>query len=121
MTVSANQFSSVPRPIGSSGGHEERFSRDPLPVFPAGGYCEQFWHGQGSPLVGFVHSAFPLPPMVSPTLQGGLKDGFGEAVVVCAMLEPCKFPSLDGCQKRFLEARADSSVQVKLLTIQANS
>ena len=28
-------------------------------------------------------------------LQGALKDGFGEAVVVCDMPEPCKFPSLD--------------------------
>ena len=28
--------------------------------------------------------------------------GFGETVVVCDMSEPCKFPSLDSCQKRFL-------------------
>ena len=40
--------------------------------------------------------------MASPTIQGALKDGFEEAVVVCGMLEPCKFPSLDSCQKRFL-------------------
>ena len=31
-----------------------------------------------------------------------LKDGFGEAVMACDMLEPCKFPSLDSCKKRFL-------------------
>ena len=31
-----------------------------------------------------------------------LKDGFGEAVVACDMPEPCKFPSLDSCQKKFL-------------------
>ena len=31
-----------------------------------------------------------------------LKDGFGEAVVACDMPKPCKFPSLDSCQKRFL-------------------
>ena len=43
-------FSSVPWPIGSSGGHEGWFSRDPLPVFSAEGPCEQFWHGQGCPL-----------------------------------------------------------------------
>ena len=36
------------------------------------------------------------------TLQGALKDGSGEAVVVCDMPEPCKFLSLDSCQKRFL-------------------
>ena len=28
--------------------------------------------------------------------------GFGEAVVACDMLKPCKFPSRDNCQKKFL-------------------
>ena len=32
--------------------------------------------------------------------QGDLKDGFG--VVACDMPEPCKFPSIDSCQRRFL-------------------
>ena len=36
--------------------------------------------------------------------QGALKDGFGEAVVARDIPEPCKFPSLDSCQKRFLWA-----------------
>ena len=27
---------------------------------------------------------------------------FGEAVVACDMPEPCEFPSIDSCQKRFL-------------------
>ena len=36
------------------------------------------------------------------TLQGAVKDGVGEAVVVCDMPEPCTFPSLGSCQKRFL-------------------
>ena len=40
--------------------------------------------------------------MVSLTLQGTLKDGFGEAVVVCDMTKLYKFPPLDSCQKRFL-------------------
>ena len=31
-----------------------------------------------------------------------MKDGFGEAVVACDMPEPCTFPPLDSCQKRFL-------------------
>ena len=31
-----------------------------------------------------------------------LKDGFGEAVVVCGVPEPCMFSSLDSCQMRFL-------------------
>ena len=39
---------------------------------------------------------------VSPAPQGALKDGFGESVVTRDMPEPCKFPSLDSCQKRFL-------------------
>ena len=40
--------------------------------------------------------------MALPTLTVALKDGFGEAVVACDMPEPCKFPCLDSCQKRFL-------------------
>ena len=44
----------------------------------------------------------PLPTTASSTLRGALKDGFKEAVVVCDMPEPCKFPSLDICEKRFL-------------------
>ena len=40
--------------------------------------------------------------MALPTLQGALKSGFGETVVACDMPEPCKFLSLDSCQKKFL-------------------
>ena len=83
-------------------GHERRFSRDPLAIFSAGGPCEQFWHGQICPLFDVVRPAFPLPTTASPTLQGAPKDGFGEAVVACDVPEPCKFPSLDSCQKKFL-------------------
>ena len=39
--VEAAMFSSVPRPTGSSEGHERRFSTDPLPVFSAGDPCQQ--------------------------------------------------------------------------------
>ena len=49
-----------------------------------------------------VHPVFPLLTTASPTLQGALKDGFREAVVACDMPEPCKFPSIDSCQRRFL-------------------
>ena len=51
----------------------------------------------------------------SPTLQGAVNDGLGEAIVACDlpeiknglgeavlacdMPEPCKFPSLDSCHK----------------------
>ena len=64
-------------------------------------HCEQFWHVQGCSLFDVVHPAFPLPITASSTLQGSLEDGFGEAVVACDMPEPCKFLSLDRCQKRF--------------------
>ena len=96
------QFSSVPWPTGSSEGYEERFSIDLLPVFSRGGQCEQFWHRQACALFDVVHPAFPLPTTASPTLQGALKDGFGEAAVACDIPKPCKLPSLDSCQKKFL-------------------
>ena len=54
----------------------ERFSRDRLPVFSAGVPCEQFWHGQGSPLFDVVHQAFPLLTIMLPILKDALKDGF---------------------------------------------
>ena len=100
------KFSSVPWLIGLYGdlGHEGQFSRDPLPVSSAGGLCE---HGQGCPLSDVVHPAFPLPAMASPTIQGALKDRFGEAVMVSDMPEPCKFPSLDSCQKRLLRTNKE--------------
>ena len=41
-----------------------------------------------------VYPACPLPTTMLPTLQGALKDGFGEAVTVCDLPEACKFPSL---------------------------
>ena len=49
-----------------------------------------------------MHPAFPLPTTASPSLQGALKDGFGEAVMACDMPETCRFPSLDSCQKGFM-------------------
>ena len=58
--------------------------------------------GKGVHSLFFVHPAFPLPTTASTTLQDAVKDGFGEAVVSCDMTEPCKFPSLNSCQKRFL-------------------
>ena len=47
---------------------------------------------------------------MSPTLQGALKDGFGDVVVACDIPEPCKFPSLDSCQKRFLWTQKEVDV-----------
>ena len=83
-------------------GRDRRLCRDSLPVFSAESPYEQFWHGQGCPVFGTVHPPFFLPTTASPTLQGALKDGLGEAVVVCDMPEPCKFPSLDSRQRGFL-------------------
>ena len=48
-----------------------------------------------------------MPPTALPTLQDALKDGFEEAVVACGIPEPCKFPSVDSCQKRFLWTHKD--------------
>ena len=45
---------------------------------------------------------FLCRPWRRPTLDGALKDGFGEAVVACDMPEPCKFPSFDSWRKSFL-------------------
>ena len=89
------------RQLGSLRGLETRFSKDPIPVFSAGGSHEQFWHGQEYPRID-VHAACPLPATTSPTLQGALKDGFGEAVVAYDMHESCEFTSIDRFQKRFL-------------------
>ena len=92
------------------GGDDIRFSRDSLSVFSTGGHCEQFWHGQGCPLFDVDHPAFSLPTMASATLQGALKDGLGEAVVARDMPKPCKFPSLDSCQKRFLGTHTEADL-----------
>ena len=45
--------------------------------------------------------------MASPAVQDALKAGFGEAVVVCDIPKPCKFPSPDTCRKRFLWAHKE--------------
>ena len=50
--------------------------------FSSGCPCEQFWHGQNCSLFDVVHPSFSLPTTALPTLQGALKDGFGEALVV---------------------------------------
>ena len=71
--------------------------------FSVGVYREQFSHWQGCPLFDVVHPAFPPVTKASPTLQGVLKDGFGEAVVACGMSEPYEFPSYHSkAWKKFL-------------------
>ena len=49
-----------------------------------------------------VHPALPLPTTALRTLQGVLKESFEEAVAACDMPEPCTFPFLGSCRKRFL-------------------
>ena len=68
--------------------------------FFAGGPCEQIWHIQRCPLFD-VYPAFALLTTASTILLGTLKDGYGEVFVACVMPEPCKFPSLDSCHKKF--------------------
>ena len=46
--------------------------------------------GEGRPFFDVVHPALPLPTTALPTLQGAMKDGFGEAVVACDMADPCE-------------------------------
>ena len=72
------------------------------PVFSAEGPCEQVWHRQGCPFFDDANPTFLLTTTMWSILQGSLKDGYGEAVVTCDKPEPCKFPSLDSCQERFL-------------------
>ena len=48
---------------------------------------EQFWHEQEFPLWR-CPSSMSSADRGSPTLQGALKDGYGEAVVACDMPEP---------------------------------
>ena len=67
-------FSSVSWLISSSGGHEGWFSGELLPVISAGGPCEQFWHRQGSLMLGHYRGSLPISygvtqgRMLTPTL-----------------------------------------------------
>ena len=72
-------------------------------------------HRQECPLFGVVHPAFPLPTTASPTSQGALNDGFGEPVLACDKSEPCKSPSLDSCQKKFLWTNKEVDLAPHLL------
>ena len=76
----------------------------------AGDHCEQFWHAQRCAPFDVVHPAFPLPSIALPTLRGVLKHGFEEAVKACDIPEPCKFPSLDSCQKGFMWTHMEADI-----------
>ena len=96
-------FSSVPWLTGSSGGYDRQFSRDPLPVFSAGGPCQHFWHERDVRSLMFSIQHFlcrspHCPPSKVPRRM--VLERLN--IVVCDTPEPCKFPSLDSCQKRFL-------------------
>ena len=64
-----------------------------------------------------VHPAFSLLTMALPTGQCALKDGFGEAVVVCDIPEPCRFLFLDSCEKRFLGAQKEVDFAVHQVVV----
>ena len=98
-TLSVGQFGPF-QSLGRLGGRGD--IKDDSAVFSAGGPWEKVRHEEGCPLFGVVPPAFPPPTTASLTLHGVLKDSFAAAVVVCDMPEPCKFPSLDSCQKSFL-------------------
>ena len=97
-------------------GHDGWFSWDPLPIFSEGGLCGQFWHGQGCPLFDIVHPALALLTILSAIFQGAPKDGFAEAVMVCDMPKPCKFLSLDSCQKTKMEVNALKAYHTLMIT-----
>ena len=52
-------------------------------MISAGGRCEQVWLRQGHPPFDVVHPAFHLPTTTLRTLQGAVRDGFGEAALAC--------------------------------------
>ena len=88
------------------------------------GCCQQFWHGQGCPLFDVVRPAIPLPTTYGVAHPPRSPEGcsFGEAVVARDMLEPCRFPSLHSCQKRFLWTHKEVDLAPHLvvgLTLQA--
>ena len=71
-------------------------------AFSLGGHFEQFWNRQRRPRFDIVHPAFPLPIMTASDLPDALKNGFGEAVMMCSVPKQSEFPCLDCCQKKFL-------------------
>ena len=71
-------------------------------VFFAGGCCNLFLHGQGCPLFDKSVQHFLCQPRHQPPSQVVLKDGFVDTVMMLDMPEPCKYLSLDSCQKRLL-------------------
>ena len=68
--------------------HQGPVEISPLTDWVIGGTGGMIQRRQGCPLLDIVHQAFLLSTVVVPTLQGALKDGFGEAVVQCDMSEP---------------------------------
>ena len=84
--------------------------------FSAGGHFEQLWHGHKCPRFDVLHPAFALPTKAWPTVQGALKESFGEAVLAHDVPEVCEFPSLDSfdqscgnCTKAAVHCRSSRS------------
>ena len=88
-----SSFQSLDR-LGHRGDRRDDSAELLFQSFPQEALLGSFGFSRDVSLFDVVHPAFPLPTMASPTLQGALKDGFGEDVLACDMPEPCKFLSL---------------------------
>ena len=78
---------------------------------------ERFWYGRECPLIEVAHPAFPLLITALPTLQGALKDGFGETVMAFDVPEPCKFPFQGICQKTFVWTHKELDLALHLAVV----
>ena len=106
-------FQSLDRRVGVGrgwGDHEGRFRKDPLRVLFCSRPSLAVPDGQGCPLFDSIHPAFPPPTTTSSILRRAPRNDSGEATVVPDMPEPCKFPSLDSCQKTFLWTSKDADL-----------
>ena len=50
-----------------------------------------------------------------PKPRSNTEDGFGKAVMVCDMPESCEFPSLNSCQKGFLQGHKEVGLALHLV------
>ena len=74
---------------------------------------------QRRPVFDVVRPEFHRPTLASPALQvqGDMKNGFGKAVVMRDLSEPCVFLSLDSCQTGSQWAAYHGLDQLSLLPV----
>ena len=77
-------------------------SRRPLASCSVGGHRREVREGYLRPVLDVVGPAFSLSPTSASSLDGALRDGFGEGVVPHDVATLRQLPSPDGCQERFL-------------------